>query len=158
MFFLTQNHIFILCIFLTVLLVSAAQRPAGYGRSAACFPFPIRQRYPLCGTGSSDGAIPQHLYLKASGARAVELTEIHTLPSPQQQASVLDQHQLARANATRLQMRGGVPLRMPERAPVGKGFAQPQQQVVPHVRISVFIDRDAGGRVRTVYDLSLIHI
>ena len=49
-------------------------------------------------------------------------------------------------------MRSRVPLRMAEFTPVGEGFAQAKQQVVLHIRVGVFVDRDARGRVRAVDD------
>ena len=40
---------------------------------------------------------------------------------------------------------------MPELAPVGKRLAQTEQQVVLHIRVSVFVDSDTGGRMRAVH-------
>lgn len=87
------------------------------------------------------------LHHDAPGPGPIEVAEEDALPGAEDQLSARDYQRDGRTDAAGLDVRGGVPLRMAVVRPVREGGRHPADEVRPHVRVGVLVDREAGGGV-----------
>ena len=92
-------------------------------------------------------------------AWAVEFAEEYALPGAEAQLAVFDDHLDAVSHEGCFHMGSGVALAMAISAMPGYHLVQDMDHVVYHIRVGIFVDRDAGCCVRCEYcDDALLYV
>jgi len=88
-----------------------------------------------------------YFHVHLATARTVELGQVDALPRTQYQFTPGDYHELRRPHQRRLDVGRGIPLAVAVLGPLRRDDVESQAEVVPHVGVTVLVDRQPGGGV-----------